>query len=259
MYILSSDYDGTLSLHGSVSSEDKAAIEKWRKAGNLFGIISGRGYTGICEEIRRHELTCDFLICNNGSVIYDGGLEPVEQFTVDGKILQSLVPFIIEAGGWRAAITHGNETKSVIMDNGRDQDPRADWITLNDLKNIPAFNQLDTRFEGDAEAKEFAEKVNKQFGQYVTAWQNAMNVDIVPKGVDKAAGLLRYITLKNVSKEQTLVIGDNYNDLSMILEFEGYTVTSGNPEVIAQSKKAYNSIAVLIKEHIGSRLQKVML
>lgn len=250
MHILSSDYDGTLSRYGLVSSEDKAAIEKWRKAGNLFGIISGRGYTSICEEIRHHELTCDFIISNNGSVIYDGGLEPVDQITMEGKILQSLVPFIIEAGGWRAAITHAHERVSVIIDNEHERHPQENWITVDDLIHIPAFNQLDTRFEDDVQAKEFAEKVNGQFGEYVTAWQNAMNVDIVSKGVDKAAGLLRYITLKKVPKEHTLVIGDNYNDLSMILEFEGFTVSTGNPEVIAQSKKAYESIAGLIEEYI---------
>jgi HAD superfamily hydrolase (TIGR01484 family) len=250
MYILSSDYDGTLSLYGTVSAVDKAAIEKWRKAGNLFGIISGRGYSSICEEIRHHDLTCDFLICNNGSLIYDGGKEPVAQVTADGKLLQALVPLIIESGGWHAAITHVAERKVVLIDNGHERNPRENWITVNDLSKISCFNQLDTRFDNYTLAKEFAEKVNEEFGQYVTAFPNDVNVDIVPVGVDKATGLLHYIKLKNIPKEHTLVIGDNFNDLNMILEFDGYTVESGRPEVIAQAKRAYDCIASMIEEHM---------
>jgi len=250
MFVLASDYDGTLNLYGSVSSEDKLAIEKWRKAGNLFGIISGRGYPNICEEIEYYHLSCDFLICNSGSLIYDGGIEPVEQITLDGKILLSLVPFIIDAGGERAAITNVNERYLVKIDNGRERNPLETWIAMEDLINISSFNQLDTGFEKDAQANEFAEKTNQHFGQYVTAFQNGSNVDIVPAGVDKATGLLHYITLKNVPKQHTLVIGDNYNDLNMIVKFDGYAVTTGKAEVITQAKKAYNSIAGLIYEHL---------
>jgi hydroxymethylpyrimidine pyrophosphatase-like HAD family hydrolase len=43
MYILASDYDGTLTQHGTISDKDKAAIATWRKAGNLFGVNTGRG------------------------------------------------------------------------------------------------------------------------------------------------------------------------------------------------------------------------
>ena len=41
MIIIASDYDGTLNHHG-VSDGDKEAITKFRKAGNKFGIVTGR-------------------------------------------------------------------------------------------------------------------------------------------------------------------------------------------------------------------------
>ena len=43
MYILATDYDGTLS-RGGVSQRNKDAIERFRKAGNLFGVVTGRDY-----------------------------------------------------------------------------------------------------------------------------------------------------------------------------------------------------------------------
>lgn len=250
MYILASDYDGTINQYGSISEQDKAAIERWRKEGNLFGIITGRGHTNICDEARLNNLTCDFFICNNGSVIYDGGLEPVNEVTADGKVLQDLVPFIIASEGWHAAITYGNKRFMVTIDNGRDKNPEENWITVNDLADISLFHQLDTRFEKDLQANEFAKEVNARFGEYVTAHQNGVCVDIVPVGVNKATGMLRYIKFKNVSKEHALVIGDNFNDLDMIIEFNGYAVSSGKSEVIAKSRKAYDNIAGLIEDFL---------
>ena len=42
MKIIASDYDGTINYQGRVSEEDKAAIRKFRQAGNKFGIVTGR-------------------------------------------------------------------------------------------------------------------------------------------------------------------------------------------------------------------------
>ncbi|HBM80397.1 MAG: HAD-IIB family hydrolase [Clostridiales bacterium] len=250
MYILASDYDGTLTHDGIVSEEDRLAIEKWQMAGNLFGINSGRGYSSICKEMIRNNLVCDFHICNNGSIIYDGDSEPVDQTAAGGKILQSLIPFIIESGGFDVSIYRVHESYRVIIGNEERRNFHENWITANDLKIIPYFNQVDTRFIRDNQAGELTGQVNRQFGKYVTALQNGVNVNIVPAGVDKATGLLHYMALKNVPKNHVLAIGDDYNDLNMILEFNGYTVTSGRPEVIAHAKKAYNSIAGLIKEYL---------
>ena len=94
MYILASDFDGTLTQHGTVSDKDKAAIAAWRKAGNLFGVNTGRGYCGIKTELERHQVDYDFLLCNNGGLIYENEAKPIEQKTADGEVLPSLVSLI---------------------------------------------------------------------------------------------------------------------------------------------------------------------
>lgn len=252
MYILASDYDGTLNRGGSVAAEDLAAIAGWRKAGNLFGVISGRSYPNIREELRLHRVPYDFLIGNNGSVIYDGGPEPASMITADGAVLSPLLQMIIEANGWHAAISLAHERYFVRLGNGREQNPREHWIDPADMKRIPAFCQIDTEFGGEEQAHAFAQKVNDRLGQAVTAYPNFRSVDIVPAGVNKATGLLRYIKLKNVTKERTLTVGDNFNDLCMILEFGGYAMATGNPDVIAQAKKSCGSIAELIESQTAA-------
>jgi HAD superfamily hydrolase (TIGR01484 family) len=121
---------------------------------------------------------------------------------------------------------------------------------MDDLNTITYFTQLSTQHENEVQAYKCTQQINEQFGDNVTAFQNGVCIDIVPLGVNKATGMLQYMHLKQVPKENVLVIGDNFNDLDMILEFNGFSVNSGKPEVIAKSRKSFDSIAGLIGEYI---------
>ena len=52
MKIIASDYDGTFN-HNGIDDNKRAAVAKWRLAGNLFGIISGRGYPSLKDVVER--------------------------------------------------------------------------------------------------------------------------------------------------------------------------------------------------------------
>jgi Cof subfamily protein (haloacid dehalogenase superfamily) len=254
MYILASDFDGTLTQHGTISDKDKAAIAAWRKAGHLFGINTGRGYYGIKTELERHQVDYDFLLCNNGGLIYENEAKPIEQKTADGKVLPSLVSLILEAGGLHAAIGRieiDQEAGYWISENmDRKPGPEFTRILMDELNAITYFTQLSTQYENEEQANKCTQQINEQFGDNVTAFQNGVCIDIVPVGVNKATGMLHYMHLKKVPKENVLVIGDNFNDLDMILEFNGFSVNSGKPEVIAKASKSFDSIAGLIGEYV---------
>jgi Cof subfamily protein (haloacid dehalogenase superfamily) len=254
MYILASDFDGTLTQHGTISDKDKAAIAAWRKAGHLFGINTGRGYYGIKTELERHQVDYDFLLCNNGGLIYENEAKPIEQKTADGKVLPSLVSLILEAGGLHAAIGRieiDQEAGYWISENmDRKPGPEFTRILMDELNAITYFTQLSTQYENEEQANKCTQQINEQFGDNVTAFQNGVCIDIVPVGVNKATGMLHYMHLKKVPKENVLVIGDNFNDLDMILEFNGFSVNSGKPEVIAKARKSFDSIAGLIGEYV---------
>lgn len=254
MYILASDFDGTLTQHGTVSDKDKAAIAAWRKAGNLFGVNTGRGYCGIKTELERHQVDYDFLLCNNGGLIYENEAEPIEQKTADGKVLPSLVSLILKSGGLHATIgrIETDSEASYWISENMERKPGSEFtrIIMDDLNKFTYFTQLSTQYEKEEQANKCTQQINERFGGNVTAFQNGVCIDIVPAGVNKATGLLRYMHLKQVPKEKVLVIGDNFNDLDMIMEFNGFCVNSGKPEVITKARKSFDSIAGLIGEYI---------
>lgn len=254
MYILASDFDGTLKLHGTISDKDKVAIEAWRKAGNLFGVNTGRGYCSIKADLERHQVEYDYLLCNNGGLIYENEDKPIEQKTAAGEVLPSLVSFIMESGGFHAAISRieNNREAGYWISEKINHKPSHGFtrILMGDLNRITYFTQLSTMYEKEEQANKSTKQINELFGDYVTAFQNGIFIDIVPAGVSKATGLLQYMHLKQIPKENVLVIGDNFNDLDMILEFNGFCVNSGQSEVIRKARKSYESIAGLIDEYI---------
>ncbi|HHW46000.1 MAG TPA: HAD-IIB family hydrolase [Clostridiales bacterium] len=250
MKVLATDYDGTLRRGEFITIEDKAAINKWRLAGNLFGIITGRGYPSIMEEISTQKVECDFLICNNGCVIKDKSSDINEQFTADGAVLTDLVNLIIEHGGRHAAIS--KDDQRILVDIGMPSHikPYEIWINLNEVKDFDYFSQLDTVFGKEDLAKKFADMINSQFGEYVTAHQNGICVDMVPAGWSKPAGLLHYLKLKNISKSNAITVGDNLNDIGMIVEFGGYAVANANPAVLPFAQRIFANIAEIVEYHL---------
>lgn len=71
MKVLASDYDGTLRTGEMVDTKDVEAIHAFREQGNAFGLVTGRSMESIKKEIERNGFEFDFIIANNGGVVYD--------------------------------------------------------------------------------------------------------------------------------------------------------------------------------------------
>lgn len=74
MSMLISDYDGTFS--GSVTSNlelylNIEAVKNYMKKGNTFVIATGRAYSSIKAEIKKYNIPYNYLICNDGSTVFD--------------------------------------------------------------------------------------------------------------------------------------------------------------------------------------------
>ena len=69
--LLVSDYDGTFYSDLRNLKINIKAIEKFRKAGNLFAISTGRAYNSIKKECEKHNIPYDYLFCNDGAVLFN--------------------------------------------------------------------------------------------------------------------------------------------------------------------------------------------
>ena len=97
MKIIASDYDGTLN-EGGVGEEKRIAIRKWREAGNLFGIVSGRGIGNIVGLAKEDVIECDFLLGDNGASVAKGNGDVLSEATCDGQIAREIIEYFYSIG-----------------------------------------------------------------------------------------------------------------------------------------------------------------
>ncbi len=235
MKIIATDFDGTLSYNGKISDEDKEAIKRFRKAGNKFGIVTGRD-VDLAQWIKpENGLEYDFLICCTGGVIKNGEGEII--YCKKGKIdsfISEIIAKAKELGAYGFAI--GDVLLKCIIDiKGK---------IPSQLDALKEFTHANTGFIKDEKATEFAKFVNENYGDKISAHQNGTAVDMPPAYVSKVTGVYQYASM--FDSPEIYAVGDNINDISMIKEFCGFAVENARDEVKAVAKHQCKRICDMI-------------
>lgn len=245
MKIIASDYDGTFNRNG-ITEVKKEALAKWRRAGNLFGIISGRGYPSLKECIDSHPFEYDFLVCNNGAVIYN----------TDGKIMfearcecAKAKPFIEDLFLWGCPMANIDKDIPIRIINTTDS-IGDDEIYLSQLPEIEYFNQISTYLETAEAAAEVVKKIEDKYSSVLTPLQNGNCIDIVPKGVNKAQGLYSLLDVIGGAYEDIIAVGDDINDTHMIGEFRSYAMENGVDSIKALADYIVADVTEIIEKEI---------
>lgn len=243
MKIIASDFDGTLCRGGPLTDVDREAISKWRRDGNIFGLISGRATIGLIWEQESIKFEYDFLAGASGAHAVDSKNEDLFAYTCDNEKIQKMAYFIRENGGLSCGVALPRDHKDLYNKKNPE-------LNVELMKSIPYTSQMNTYFETEEEARIFVEKVNKEFVGEFTAHQNGGCVDIPPYGISKAVGIAKVAEIFGVDKKDVITIGDNYNDIPMIEAFNGAAVQNAKPEVKAAAKIVVKDYAELI-EYFG--------
>lgn len=255
MKILASDYDGTLRTKEELSTENLQAIHDFRKAGNAFGIVTGRSMESIRGEVEKYNLEFDFIVANNGGVIYDQNFEKVKESIMDFDKALSLMEYIHTVRCASFTINNGyRRCRITVNENEIDykfQKMNA-TLTIEEIMEEKKVAQMVISLHDADYAKEVADHINKEFQGYVTAFMNINCIDIVPYGVSKGAGLRFVSEWKHYPEKEIYAIGDSYNDIPMMEEFHGFCVAHAIAEIQKHAKYIVNdvhdAIAYLMKK-----------
>ncbi len=245
MKIIASDYDGTLN-HGGIDDVKRNAIKRWRKAGNLFGLVSGRGAPDLVELRRRNDFECDFLLASNGAVILNPEGEILAENRCDGKLAKPLLEFIMSIGCEWASV----HTNFRCIVGEREDERCGDEFTLENLPEIPYFNQISTILPDNDEAARVTEAIKNKFGEYLNPLQNGRCIDIVSADMNKAKGLYNLLEIVGAGYDDMITVGDNINDTHMIAEFRSYAMEN--------AVESIKSIATYITPGVTELIEKEM-
>jgi HAD superfamily hydrolase (TIGR01484 family) len=234
MKIIATDFDGTLSYNGKISDEDKAAIKRFRDAGNRFGVVTGRDLE-TSFWVRNSFPDCDFIISCTGAMICDiDGKIIYEKKQIADHKLRDVVEFAVSHGAGSFSISDGLTRYYV--------DVRGNIPT--DFSKIKEYNQCCTWFYNGDNAQALVDYINEKYPDAFSGYRNGGAVDMPPAGVSKSTGILAYAAMFDDPKIYT--VGDNYNDLGMIRDFESFAVSNAIDEVKEAADHQCNRIADMI-------------
>ena len=237
MKIIASDYDGTISFNG-VSDADKEAIARFRKAGNKFGVVTGRDLEMAQWILYDMKGKIDFLICCTGAMILDGqgNILYEKKQRVDKNRFEAL---------FKKAREHHIGTFSVSDRLVRIYADRVGTLPM-ELERITEFTQANMWFPNEQDCVEYMEYLEREHGDYIKPFRNGGSLDIPPLGVSKPTGVYEYAKmLDNV--EKIYAVGDNLNDIPMIKEFCGFAVSNAKDEVKAVAQHQCDRVADMIE------------
>ncbi len=234
--IIASDFDRTLAFEGKVSPQNRDAVAAFRRAGGLFGVVTGRHWSLALPVLRDVGTPIDFLICCTGGVILDGEGNVLSCHEAPCDLIPGAIKMAKETGAHFFGVT--DKTQVYMADLSEGILPQADSLT--------SYTHCNCGFHTLEDAEKFVSRVKAAYGDGFSAYQNVTTVDMPPPGISKVTGIYEYASL--IGADRILTVGDNVNDLSMIEEFESYAVANAVPAVKAAAKHQCQGVWDMIEQ-----------
>ena len=210
----------------AVSKENIEAIQKWRAAGNLFGLVSGRNLGSIKKFLDKDNVPYDFMVGCNGSVIADAQGNATGHNCIPARVAKALFAEIhrFEAHYVSASYDWG----SIHVEKSTDL--RADDVYLMiDEVRLDRVLEVSGTFTCPEHALAVREACEAMFPRQITGLMpTVQSIDFVCAGTDKASGIRRLSACLGLAPEIILTVGDGENDLAMLTspDFRGHAMQS---------------------------------
>ncbi|UZJ78142.1 Cof-type HAD-IIB family hydrolase [Fictibacillus sp. KU28468] len=254
MKLIAIDMDGTLvSKQLKVTKANKEAIEKAREKGHMVVIATGRSFDEARYTLSEAELYLP-LICVNGAEIRSDKWEKVTSIPIPSKQYFDIEKALrVNDIYYEVYTSEGTYTDNrekafkVMKDIVLTSNPEATEddvhkaalrrFKLGTVKYISDYDKLMEK-EGlevykilafSSEQEKIANSVDKlsKIDHLAVSSSANNNLEITNADAQKGVALEKFAKLHNISLNDTMAIGDNYNDVSM-LEKAGISVAMGN-------------------------------
>lgn len=250
MIILASDYDGTLKINGKIAEADDQAIRSFQAQGNLFGIVTGRTVGMIKHELMKYHVPFDFLICANGATIVNQDYHILEQTDLcfdDALDLiedckQRNVSIIVSDGNQYGPLF---DHRKNISNHKQAPEPNEDRISGDEILKRKRIGLMVICSDSLEESLSLKNELEQKYKGKMNFHYNNGVIDVTAWNVDKSQGIKK---LEEKWKVSFNVIGDGYNDICMLDEFNSFAVNHASDEVKKHAKYCVASIEECIEK-----------
>ena len=203
------DLDNTLLMNDkSISNYTQCILEKFQNLGGRIVIATGRNYINSMEYQKK--INANGLISLNGALTYfENKLIDCEY--MEGKKVKVLIHNLLKIDDAFLAIAYPTKIITNNMEltaNSSREYSNFNDFSLDEIHKITIFTKNHKSVnEIDYESMNFKLIINSKEPDYFV---------VMPKNVDKLNGIKKIVELINISLEEVICFGDDFNDLLML-------------------------------------------
>lgn len=248
--LLSVDLDGTVVFDGRMGQRDLEALGRWRDAGNLLVLNTGRSLSALRQVLPEAETATgglfDYAILYTGAVLTDSRLRVLTAETLPDGVLEDLLARLEGQEGVSVFATT-LEGDLLLHDSLGSTTLLLSIFTPGTLEELAGRRLIGVpvRLSDDALALRIVEYIERRWAGRATAFRNQDFVDIVPAGASKGAALLRLLGDLQAphgpfpgQRIETISIGDSWNDIPMHKAADTGYALPWSPQLVADHCRA---------------------
>ena len=275
--LISTDLDGTIVFNGSIPLRDREAMARWRAAGNLLVINTGRSVSALEHVVVPMGLEFDNAILYTGAVVVDENIRVRRSTALPPGVVEDILDFVEGAPGV-TVFTTGLDEDLLIYDtigSGSELLTLFRPATRRELDGREVIG-VPMRFTDSEMASRTETYLRRRWEGQAVGFRNQDFIDVVPASASKGEGLRQLVASLSESPAQapasdlgddssasgvagppvepieTWSIGDSWNDISMHQAADhSYALPWSPPEVVEQCDGTVSSLADLIDSLMG--------
>ncbi|UOQ43667.1 HAD family hydrolase [Halobacillus salinarum] len=250
-----SDLDGTLlGMNHTLKKEDVTAIQKLVMNNVQLAVATGRMDHEIKEILKRMGVA-GHRISQNGAFIYDREDTHIHSKTFEGSLARKIMTEI-EPEPLIKTVSTADKTYSA---------EHNEWIELISeqlLHDVIIHPKMAEEFGTtiapskitlhgkEHDVIEAYKRIDQRFGNDLDSFiSHESCVDIMPKSINKGNAILSLLSKIGIRPEETVCIGDSFNDISMFENIpHSYAMSTAHPEVQQKAAKVVDHVHEAIKD-----------
>ena len=259
--MLSVDIDGTILFDRAISPADVAAMRRWREAGNLLVMNTGRSISALRSALDGFDVDYDYAVLYTGAVLTDGRAGVIEARTLPDGLIEE----ILDVLGREERITIFATTLAGDLQLHDTLGSSTDLLTLfrrgttADLAGRAVVG-IPLHLKTAAATDRIEAEVARRWGGVIEGARNQDFLDLIPAGASKGAGLSRLVDLltgpggaHEGETIETWTVGDSWNDIPMHVAADHGVAMEGSPaEVLAACERRTPSVASLVEDLLAA-------
>ena len=218
--LLVSDYDGTYTLN---FDNNNIAVKKYVKDNNFFMFSTGRNYKSFTSDIK-DDMIANYYSFSNGNVLMNNELKVLSYIAMPYNFIIQLKEYFNKIDDIDYLNMYGELDKKDIVEY---------YIKCS---NIQIRKELINFL------------INNKYFNYHRDYNNELGLFISNPESRKTDNIKKVAFIEKINDKDIYTIGDSFNDIDMIKEYNGYAIKGSNDVVKEYAKKEYDSVSSLTED-----------